>query len=90
MDRDYIVKPFLINADLKKKKKQPKFVVEQAFEKVNYAEDLASDWLFMKTCRFGRQASGSYLIPEHLIPGHLIPDIQFPTSLKKNFLIPDI
>ena len=56
IDRDFVVKPYLINAELKKKKKQPKFIVEEDFEKVNYSEELPSDWLFMKTCRYGGQA----------------------------------
>ena len=56
MDRDFIVKPYLINDDLKKKKKQPKFVVNQDFEKVDMQEDMPSDWHFMKICRYGRQA----------------------------------
>ena len=55
IDRDFVVKPYLINSDLKKRKKQPKFVVEEDFEKINYNELLPADWFFMKTCRYGGQ-----------------------------------
>ena len=55
IDRDFVVKPYLINSDLKKRKKQPKFVVEEDFKKINYNELLPADWFFMKTCRYGGQ-----------------------------------
>ena len=65
VDREYIVKPYLIDDKLNRKKKQPKFVIEQKFEKVkNYRADLAADWLFMQTCREGQRTQRKFKTKE--------------------------
>ena len=53
--RDYIIKPYLVDKKLNKKKKQPRFIAEKRFKKIeNYGENLSSEWLFMETCRKGQ------------------------------------
>ena len=54
VDREYIIKPFMIDNNLNKKKKQPKFVVEGKYklEEVVWRETLPADWMFMETCRY--------------------------------------
>ena len=65
VDREYIVKPYLIDDKLNRKKKQPKFVIEQKFEKVkNYRADLAADWIFMQTCREGQRTQRKFKTKE--------------------------
>ena len=43
----------MIDDNLNKKKKQPKFVVEEKYdlEKVKWVESLPADLIFMDTCR---------------------------------------
>merc|ERR1711976_697358 len=57
VDREYIIHPYLVDDDLKKKKKQPKFVSEGKLTQVKRMgeHELTADWLFMKVCREGRQ-----------------------------------
>ena len=53
VNREYIIKPFMIDNNLNKKKKQPKFVAEGKYklDEVNWREELTADWMFMETCR---------------------------------------
>ena len=71
VDREYIIKPFMIDNNLNKKKKQPKFVVEGKYklEEVVWRETLPADWMFMETCRyciFIRTVSSYYLLSAFL------------------------
>ena len=53
VNREYIIKPFMIDNNLIEKKKQPKFVVEGNYklDEVKWVEKLPADWMFMETCR---------------------------------------
>ena len=44
----------MIDNDLNKKKKQPKFVIEGKYklDEVKWQEKLPADWMFMETCRY--------------------------------------
>ena len=56
VDREFIIHPYLVDEDLKKKKKQPKFVTEGKISPITKTQhELAADWVFMKVCREGRQ-----------------------------------
>ena len=57
-DREFIIHPYLVDKDLKKKKKQPKYVTEGKLltkSLKNAKDDLKADYIFMKVCREGRQ-----------------------------------
>ena len=54
IDRGYVIKPFLIDDDLEKKKKQPKFVKNMIMTKEIKMEEFYSDDSFMKTCQKGQ------------------------------------
>jgi prolyl 4-hydroxylase len=51
---DFVVLPYLINDQLKKKKKQPKFIKEESFQKLDVNLDISGDTHFMKVCRKGK------------------------------------
>jgi hypothetical protein len=53
VNREYIIKPFMIDNNLNEKKKQPKFVIEGKYklDEVKWTEKLPADWIFMETCR---------------------------------------
>jgi hypothetical protein len=44
----------MINDRLQKKKKQPKFIHEESFQKNDYTKQVSFDNLFMKICRTGK------------------------------------
>ena len=54
VNREYIIKPFMIDNNLNEKKKQPKFVIEGKYklDEVVWRETLPADWMFMETCRY--------------------------------------
>ena len=54
VNREYIIKPVMIDNNLNEKKKQPKFVVEGKYklDEVKWARGLPADWMFMETCRY--------------------------------------
>ena len=56
MNREYIIKPVMIDNNLNEKKKQPKFVVEGKYklDEVKWAESLPADFMFMETCRYSK------------------------------------
>ena len=57
VSREYIIKGFMIDNNLSKKKKQPKFVAEGKYnlDDVKWDESLPADWNFMETCRYGQR-----------------------------------
>ena len=54
MDKEFIIKPYLVDENLNKKKKQPKFAVESKLKQsMDLNTDVARNWNFMETCRMG-------------------------------------
>ena len=54
VDREFIIHPYLVDNDLKKKKKQPKYVIEGKLVPLTKGtKELTGDWMFMRVCREG-------------------------------------
>ena len=55
--KDFMVKPYLVNEKLERKKKQPKFVKNQTYRWGELGDSsFGQDWIFMSVCRHGRIA----------------------------------
>ncbi len=55
LDRDFIIKPFLVTETLERKKKQPKFIQNMTDFPEGLYEGLPFDHYFMEICRNGRK-----------------------------------
>ena len=61
VDRDFLVKPFVINEDMSKKKKQPKFIKSM---KPKFHDTIPIDSLFMDTCTHGQRLTRAFQTKE--------------------------
>ena len=52
--KTYRTSAYMVDKKLKPKRKQPKFIENNQIYKTNYDAAIAKEWVFMKTCQYGK------------------------------------